>query len=57
VAYLEALFAAHASYALSMALAALTVFALAAVTAAVGRERRGVVFGAARPSPAASLGR
>jgi SHS family lactate transporter-like MFS transporter len=57
VAYLEALFAAHASYALSMALTALTVFVLAAVTAAVGQERRGVVFGAARASPVASPGR
>jgi SHS family lactate transporter-like MFS transporter len=49
VAYLEALFAAHASYALSMALTALTVFALAAVVAALGRERHGIVFGLGGP--------
>ncbi len=45
VAYLEALFAAHTSYAVSMALTALTVFTFAAVVAALGRERRGTVFG------------
>ena len=46
VAYVEALFAAHASYASSMALTALTVFMFAICMAAVGRERRGVEFGA-----------
>ncbi|HYL30678.1 MAG TPA: MFS transporter, partial [Gemmatimonadales bacterium] len=46
VAYVEALFARHASYASSMALTAVTVFAFAAAMAAVGRERKGVEFGA-----------
>ncbi len=46
VAYLEALFAAHASYAWSMALTALTVFLFAICMAVVGRERKGVEFGA-----------
>ena len=45
VVYVEALFAAHASYAVSMALTAVTVFAFAAAMAAVGRERRGAEFG------------
>ncbi len=45
VVYLEALFAARTSYALSMALTALTVFAFAALVAALGREKRGTVFG------------
>lgn len=46
VAYIEARFAAHTSYARAMAFAALTVFVLGAVIAALGRERRGVTFGA-----------
>src|SRR5919198_1316567 len=46
VVYVEALFAAHTSYATSMALTGVTVFALAALVAGVGRERRGIVFGA-----------
>jgi len=45
VAYLEALFAAHTSYATAMALTAVTTFSLAAAVAAMGRERRGVAFG------------
>jgi SHS family lactate transporter-like MFS transporter len=45
VVYLEALFATHASYAVSMALTAVTVFTFAAAMAAVGRERRGAEFG------------
>jgi MFS transporter, SHS family, lactate transporter len=45
VVYVEAFFAPRTSYAVSMALSAGTVFAFAAVMAAVGRERRGVVFG------------
>jgi SHS family lactate transporter-like MFS transporter len=45
VVYVETLFAAHVSYATSMALTAVTVFAFAAGMAAVGRERRGVEFG------------
>ncbi len=46
VAYVEALFAAHASYAQSMALTALTVFLFAMGMTIAGRERRGVEFGA-----------
>jgi len=45
VAYIEALFAARASYAKSMALVALVVFSAAAIVAWAGRERRGIVFG------------
>lgn len=45
VAYLEALFAAHASYARSMALTAFTVFSLAAIVTWLGEERRGITFG------------
>jgi SHS family lactate transporter-like MFS transporter len=45
VAYIEALFAEHTSYAKSMALTALTVFSVAAVAAGLGRERRGITFG------------
>ncbi len=45
VAYIEARFAAHTSYARAMAFAALTVFVLGAIVAALGRERRGVEFG------------
>ncbi|HUI24638.1 MAG TPA: hypothetical protein VL403_01040, partial [Candidatus Kryptonia bacterium] len=43
--YIEALYAARTSYATSMALTALTVFIMGAIVAALGRERRGVVFG------------
>jgi SHS family lactate transporter-like MFS transporter len=46
VVYLEALFAARTSYAQSMALTAVTVFTLAVVVAGLGREKRGVEFGA-----------
>ncbi|MEA2173378.1 MAG: transporter, family, lactate transporter [Blastocatellia bacterium] len=49
VAYIEALFAAHTSYAKSMALTALIVFSLAAIVAGLGRERRGITFGAEAP--------
>ena len=45
VVYLEALFGSQTSYARSMALTAVTVFVLAGLMTAVGRERRGVVFG------------
>ena len=45
VVYLEALYAAHTSYATAMALTAVSVFVLAGVMAAMGRERRGVEFG------------
>ena len=45
IAYVEARFAEHLSYAWAMALSAVTVFVLGAVVAALGPERRGVVFG------------
>jgi SHS family lactate transporter-like MFS transporter len=45
VVYIETLFAAHTSYARSMALTALAVFSFAALLAALGRERRAVAFG------------
>ena len=45
VAYIEAIIAEHTSYANAMALTALTVFSLAIVVVALGRERRGIEFG------------
>jgi SHS family lactate transporter-like MFS transporter len=45
VPYFEALIAEHTSYANAMALTAGTVFALAAIVVALGRERRGIEFG------------
>lgn len=53
VAYLEALAAAHATYAWAMAITAVTVFALAGGVAVAGPERRGIVYGAgaARTAP------
>jgi MFS transporter, SHS family, lactate transporter len=45
VAYIEALFARRISYGMAMALTALTVFSIAAVVAAMGRERHGITFG------------
>jgi SHS family lactate transporter-like MFS transporter len=45
VVYLEALFAARTSYAVSMALTAVTVFIMAGVIAWFGKERKGVQFG------------
>ena len=42
---LLALYAARASYATSMALMAATVFVLAIVATALGRERKGIAFG------------
>ena len=45
VVYIEAVFARTMSYATAMALTAVTVFALAAIAAAIGRERKGHVFG------------
>ena len=47
VVYLEALFAARLSYTWAMALTAGTVFVVCAIVAAVGPERRGVVYGTA----------
>ena len=49
VAYLEAVFARHTSFANAMALTALTVFLLGALVAGLGRERTGVVFAEAEP--------
>jgi SHS family lactate transporter-like MFS transporter len=46
VAYVEAAFAQHMTYARAMAMTAVTVFVLGAIAAAAGRERRGAVFGA-----------
>jgi SHS family lactate transporter-like MFS transporter len=46
VVYLEAVFAAASSYAASMAMMATTVFAFAAIVVWMGRERKGVEFGA-----------
>jgi SHS family lactate transporter-like MFS transporter len=45
IAFIEARLAERMSYARAMALSALIVFVAAAVVAAVGRERRGVLFG------------
>jgi SHS family lactate transporter-like MFS transporter len=46
VAYIEAILAEHTSYANAMALTAFVVFTLAAIVVALGRERKGVQFGA-----------
>jgi MFS transporter, SHS family, lactate transporter len=45
VVYIEAVYAQKTSYATAMALTAISVFALASIMAAVGRERRGQTFG------------
>jgi MFS transporter, SHS family, lactate transporter len=45
VVYIEAVYAQKTSYATAMALTAVSVFALASIMAAVGRERRGHTFG------------
>jgi MFS transporter, SHS family, lactate transporter len=45
VVYIEAVYAQKTSYATAMALTALSVFVLAAIMAALGRERRGHHFG------------
>src|SRR5213082_561522 len=47
IPHLQALFAAGASYASVMARSAAAVFALGAIVAGLGRERRGVAFGRA----------
>ena len=49
--HVQALFAAHTSYAQAMALSAATVFILGALVAGVGPERRGVAFGRSAPYP------
>ena len=45
IGYLEAIYAAHLSYAKAMALMAATIFALALVVTLLGREKHGVTFG------------
>jgi MFS transporter, SHS family, lactate transporter len=45
VAYIEAVLAEHTSYANAMALTAVTVFTLAVVVVALGREKKGIEFG------------
>jgi MFS transporter, SHS family, lactate transporter len=45
VAYIEALFALRMSYAMAMALTAVTVFTGAIIITALGREQRGIRFG------------
>jgi len=46
VVYIEAVYAQKTSYATAMALTAISVFILASIMAAVGRERKGHTFGA-----------
>jgi MFS transporter, SHS family, lactate transporter len=46
VAYIEAVLAEHTSYANAMALTALVVFTLAAIVVGLGREKKGIEFGA-----------
>jgi SHS family lactate transporter-like MFS transporter len=53
VAVIEAVFARHSSYAVAMALTAVTVFSLAALVTWAGREKPGIVFGEVRPTPGA----
>ncbi|HEY2164024.1 MAG TPA: MFS transporter [Gemmatimonadaceae bacterium] len=45
VAYMEAIFADHMTYATAMAFTAATVFILGAVAAWAGKEKRGIAFG------------
>jgi len=45
VVYIEAVYAQKTSYATAMALTAISVFVLASIMAAVGRERPGHTFG------------
>jgi SHS family lactate transporter-like MFS transporter len=45
VVYIEAVFAEHMSYSTAMALTGVTVFSLAAIVTALGKERRATVFG------------
>ena len=48
VAYIEAIFARHLSYATAMALTAVTVFAIGVIVIGLGPERRGATFGATK---------
>jgi SHS family lactate transporter-like MFS transporter len=54
VGLVEAAFAEHMSYATAMAATAVTVFAVTAVVAGVGREKRGVEFRLHAPQEVAS---
>ena len=51
IPHVQALFAAHTSYAQAMALSAATVFIVGAVVARAGPERRGVAFWRGAPYP------
>lgn len=53
IAYIQAVFATRMSYATAMALTGTTVFVLAGIMSAIGKEKRGVVFG--ESSAAASV--
>jgi SHS family lactate transporter-like MFS transporter len=55
IAVIEAIFATRFSYANTMALTALTVFSLAAIVVALGREKHAVEFGIVRPKEARSF--
>jgi len=46
IVYIQAVFATHMSYATAMALTGTTVFIMAGIMAAIGKEKRGVTFGA-----------
>jgi SHS family lactate transporter-like MFS transporter len=46
VVYIEAVFAARFSYAKAMAFAIVLIFSVAAIVAALGREKHGITFGA-----------
>jgi SHS family lactate transporter-like MFS transporter len=56
VAYIEAVFAQQTSFANAMALTALTVFALCALVAGLGKERSGVQFATAESGDGALVG-
>jgi SHS family lactate transporter-like MFS transporter len=53
VAVIEAVFARRSSYAVAMALTAVTVFSLAALVTWAGREKPGIIFGEVRSTPGA----
>jgi SHS family lactate transporter-like MFS transporter len=45
IVYIQAVFATRMSYATAMAVTGSTVFVLAGIMTAIGRERRGITFG------------
>ena len=57
VAYIEALFALRMSYAMAMALTAVTVFTGAIIITALGREQRGIRFGRHIPGSTPAVAR